>query len=101
MDTKNITNSGKDPEADELDVIKVKRKNANKRVRCRRCSKSMRSDVLKRHLNTHTDILSLPDEKLLEEVKARDRDEKELESKRQKIEKSRWKMDAVFLMKLS
>ena len=87
MDTKNITNLETDLEANELDVIKVKRKNANKRVRCHRCSKSMRSDVLKRHLNTHTDILSLPDEKLLEEVKARDRDEKELESKRQKIEK--------------
>ena len=43
----------------------------HKHVRCNICSKSMRIDHLKRHHQTHKDILSMTDDDAREEIRAR------------------------------
>ena len=42
-----------------------------KTVRCTICSKCMRSDHLKRHMQSHKDILALGDEAMRDELRAR------------------------------
>ena len=51
--------------------------NRNRRVECDVCRKSMRSDHLKRHKQTHKDLLALPDNEI----------KKELEKRQEKIRK--------------
>ena len=46
-------------------------KNRNKKAECDVCNKLMRSDHLKRHKQTHQDLLSLPDNEIKNELKAR------------------------------
>ena len=46
----------------------------------------MRSDHLERHSKVHTDLLSLTDEKVIEELKLRQTVQMEREERRQKIE---------------
>ena len=65
------------------------RKNGNRYVYCKVCRKRVRSDNLKRHKKTHTDLLSLPEEKMKEELRVRHTDEvqrQERAVKRQRIE---------------
>ena len=63
---------------------------------CEVCEKWMRSDVLKRHMKTHTDILLLSGDEMEDELKARHaqklaRDEKE--EKRQQIKDTAAKLN--------
>ena len=60
--------------------------NRNKHIRCSICSKSMRSDILKRHTKTHKDILSLPEEEARQELRIRHEVQTQREEKRQKLE---------------
>ena len=46
-------------------------KDRHKIVRCKVCSKSMRSDTLKRHTKTHKDILTMSDDNVRDELRAR------------------------------
>ena len=62
------------------------RKDRHKKVRCLVCSRSMRSDILKRHASTHKDILSMSEDEAREELKARHEVNLEREKKRQNIE---------------
>ena len=66
--------------------ITVKINDYHKRISCDVCGKSMRSDNLKRHKLTHKDLLSLPDDEIKQELKARHTIEKEKEIKRKRIE---------------
>ena len=61
-------------------------KNRHKKAYCLVCGKSMRSDNLERHSKVHTDLLSLTDEKVIEELKLRQTVQMEREERRQKIE---------------
>ena len=45
--------------------------NRNKKVECDVCSKIMRSDHLKRHKQTHRDLLLLPDNEIKNELETR------------------------------
>ena len=58
-------------------------KNRNKKAECDVCNKLMRSDHLKRHKQTHQDLLSLPDNEIKNELKAR----QEIKSKEKKLRK--------------
>mgnify|MGYP000940862583 CR=1 FL=1 len=58
----------------------------NRKVVCLVCGKSMDSDKLKRHSLIHKDLLSLPDEEVKEELRARHTTQLEREAKRQQIE---------------
>ena len=60
--------------------------NRNKRVRCSVCNRNMRSDTLKRHTSTHIDILSMSEDEVRAELKARNAVRLKREEKRQKIE---------------
>ena len=55
-------------------------------VRCKICTKSMRSDTVKRHQRTHKDLLALSEEQVRDELRARQEVAVERELKRQKIE---------------
>ena len=57
--------------ADKQTPITMESKNRHKTVRCKVCSKSMRSDHLKRHSAKHKDILAMSDDKVREELRAR------------------------------
>ena len=46
----------------------------------------MRSDVLRRHITTHKDLLSLPEEQVKEELRVRHAVQLERETKRQRVE---------------
>ena len=61
-------------------------KNRHKQVRCMVCSKWIRSDNLKRHAQTHKDLLSLSEEEAREELRARHAMQLQREEMRQKIE---------------
>ena len=58
-------------------------KNRNKKAECDVCNKLMRSDHLKRHKQTHQDLLSLPDNEIKNELKAR----QEIKSKEKELKK--------------
>ena len=60
--------------------------NHNKKVSCLVCGRSMRSDVLKRHSQTHKKLISMSEDEVREELKARHAIQLEREEKRQKIE---------------
>ena len=60
--------------------------NQNKQSKCTVCEKWMRSDKLQRHMKTHNDLLSLSEEELKEELRARHTIQLEREAKRQRIE---------------
>ena len=60
--------------------------NRNKKVECDVCSKIMRSDHLKRHKQTHRDLLSLPDNEIKNELETRQEIKKKREERIQKIE---------------
>ena len=58
----------------------------HKRSKCTVCGKSMRSDNVKGHMKMHKDLLSLPEEEVKEELRARHATQLEREAKRQQIE---------------
>ena len=58
----------------------------NKHIRCKICSKSIRKDTLNRHHETHRDILSMSDEDMREEIRARHATQMYREDRRQKVE---------------
>ena len=58
----------------------------HRQVRCTICSRSMRSDILKRHQLIHKDILSMTEEEVREELRARDAARVSREERRQKVE---------------
>ena len=60
--------------------------NRNKTVRCTICSKSIRSDTLKRHMKSHRDILTMTDDEAREELRARHATELHREERRQEVE---------------
>ena len=60
--------------------------NRNQKVNCMICMKSMRSDKLKQHTRTHQDLLSLPEEEVKKELRARHNMQLEREAKRKRIE---------------
>ena len=47
------------------------KKDRHRTVRCKVCSKSMRSDHLERHTKKHEDILAMSDDNVREELRAR------------------------------
>ena len=57
----------------------------HRQVECDVCSKPMRSDNLKRHKETHKDLLSLPDNEIKDELKSRQEIKKRHEEKIQKV----------------
>ena len=59
--------------------------NRNISVQCTVCEKWMRSDKLKGHAKTHTDLLSLPMEEVKEELRSRHAAQVEREVKQQQI----------------
>ena len=59
----------------------------HRKVICLVCEKTMDSDKLKRHNLIHKDLLSLPEEEVKEELRARHAVQLEREAKRQQIEK--------------
>ena len=61
--------------------MESKMQNRNKKAECDVCNKLMRSDHLKRHKQTHQDLLSLPDNE--NELKTR----QEIKSKEKKLQK--------------
>ena len=59
--------------------------NRNRRVECDVCGKPMRSDNLKRHKQTHKDLLALPDNEIKKELEKRQEFKKKREEKIRKI----------------
>ena len=59
--------------------------NRNKIIRCKVCSKCIRSDNLKRHMGTHKDILVMSDDEAREELRARHAVQLHREERRQEI----------------
>ena len=57
----------------------------NRKVTCLVCGKCMRSDTLKAHNLTHKDLLSLPEDEIKEELKARHAQQLERESQAAKL----------------
>ena len=68
-----------------MEVVK-KQSDRHKMVRCKICSKNIRSDNVKRHQRTHKDLLVLSEEEVREELRARQEVAVEREQKIQKIE---------------
>ena len=66
--------------------VKSSRHGKHRMVRCKVCAKNIRSDVLKRHQRTHTDLLTLSEDEIRGELSARQTVAVEREQKRQKIE---------------
>ena len=60
--------------------------NRNRKAVCDVCSKLMRSDHLKRHKQTHKDLLSLPDNEINDELKSLQEFNKKQEEKIRKIQ---------------
>ena len=59
----------------------------HRRVVCDHCHREMRSDVLKRHMNTHrNDLLALSEDEFRNEMKSRRELELSRETKRQRLE---------------
>ena len=65
--------------------MESKKQNRNRKVECDVCSKPMRSDNLKRHKETHKDLLSLPGNEIKDELKSRQEIKKKNEEKIQKV----------------
>ena len=63
-----------------------KRQDRHKKVECDVCNKLMRSDHLKRHKQTHRDLLSLPVNEIKNELETRQEIKKKQEERIQKIE---------------
>ena len=63
------------------------RESRHKTVRCTICRKSMRSNHLKRHMQTHKDLLSMSEDEVRDELRARHANEKLREQHHQKIRK--------------
>ena len=60
--------------------------NRNRKAACDVCGKPMRSDNLKRHKQTHRDLLALSDNEIKNELKARQEIKERQEEKIRKIE---------------
>ena len=54
-----------------------KRQNRNKNAECDACGRSIRSDTVKRYKQIHNDLVSLPDNHVREELKARQEKKKQ------------------------
>ena len=65
--------------------LAVRQTNRNRRVECDVCGKPMRSDNLKRHKQTHKDLLALPDNEIKKELEKRQEFKKKREEKIRKI----------------
>ena len=63
-----------------------KRQDRHKKVECDVCNKLTRSDHLKRHKQTHRDLLALSDNEIKNELKARQEIKKKQEEKIRKIQ---------------
>ena len=63
--------------------MESKMQNRNKKAECDVCNKLMGSDHLKRHKQTHQDLLSLPDNEIKNELKTR----QEIKSKEKNLQK--------------
>ncbi len=61
-------------------------KNRTKHIRCKICSKNIRSENRKRHARTHKEITSLTDKEVVEELRARYNAKLHREERNQKIE---------------
>ena len=61
-------------------------KDRHKTVRCKVCSKPIRSDHVKRHMGTHKDIMTMTDEEARDELRARHTTQIHREERRQEIE---------------
>ena len=61
------------------------RESHRKTVRCTICRKDMRSNHLKRHMQTHKDLLSMSEDEVRDELRARHANEKLREQHHQKI----------------
>ena len=68
------------------DDIKMPRQ--HRTVQCTICKRWMRSDNLKSHAKTHTDLLDLSEEKLQEELRLRHEIQQAKEEKRQHVVES-------------
>ena len=66
--------------------METKSQNRNKTVVCDVCLKWMRSDNLQRHKLIHKDLLSLPDDEIKDELKARQIVKEKQEAKIRRIE---------------
>ena len=62
------------------------KQNRHKIVRCQSCNKTMRSDNLKRHVRTHQDLLTMSDEDVVNELRARKATQVLREKRKQEIE---------------
>ena len=67
------------------------RKNGNRSVQCKVCSKYIRSDHVKRHMGTHKDIMAMTDEEAREELRTRHATELHREERRQEIKEIAFK----------
>ena len=61
-------------------------KNRNKKMQCKVCGRSVRSDNMKRHARTHQDILTMSEDEAREELRRRNESFLEREEKIQKLE---------------
>ena len=68
-----------------MELVK-KRKNGNIMVRCKICSKNIRSDTVKRHQRTHKDLHVMDEQEVRVELRARQECAMEREQKRQLVE---------------
>ena len=66
--------------------MESKMQNRNRKAECDVCNKLLRSDNLKRHKQTHRDLLSLPDNEFKNELESRQEIKKKREEKIQNIE---------------
>ena len=64
----------------------MNKQNRNKIGRCQTCNKTMRSDTLKRHARTHQDLLTMSDEDVVNELRARKATQVLREKRKQEIE---------------
>ena len=66
--------------------LQSKMQDLHRQVECNVCNKSMRSNNLKRHKNTHKDLLSLPDNEIKDKLKSW----QELKKKQEERYKKSW-----------
>ena len=69
-------------------VVNKNSTNRHKKVLCRLCGKSMRSDHLQRHVKTHKDLAPFADQELRSELKKRKHFEDEPEKNVRQIKKN-------------
>ena len=61
------------------------RRDRHLKVRCNICNRCMRSDTLKRHSESHRDILAMSEEEIRDELKTRNTMHMQREERLQKV----------------